>query len=224
MLYRQVNISFKEDFDLLSTSGLYNHLQSTGLLIPHEDINKNLTGSSDWYRTLKPQALPFISYPYEWCFDMLKDAALLTLQLAEEAINHGMMLKDASPFNIQALNGKLIFIDTLSFEKWDSGRPWIAYRQFCESFIAPLALMHYRQLPLQSLLLSYPDGLPLPYAKKLLPLKSKLNLHAYLHLHLHSSYAHATEKEPVKTSAYSVKKFKNLFQSLTSLVRSFLLH
>src|SRR5437667_12552477 len=81
VLYRRVNIIFKEDFDHFTDSGCLGHLTMNKWLIPHEDITDDFAGVGDGYKTLKPQRIPFISYAYEWCFGMLKDAALLTLQL-----------------------------------------------------------------------------------------------------------------------------------------------
>ena len=101
VLYRQVNKSFQKDFDQFINGGLYQHLVGRKLLIAHEPIPGNLTGSPQWHATLRPEPIPFISYPYEWCFDMLKDAALVTLQAAREAISFGMILKDATAYNIQ---------------------------------------------------------------------------------------------------------------------------
>ena len=141
-MYRQVNTVFKEDFEYFIKSGCYEELVKKGLLIPHQSINENLTLSNNCYTTLMPEKINFISYPYEWSFDMLKDAALLTLQLIKETIPFGIVLKDATAYNIQWHTGKLIFIDTLSFEKYDESQPWIAYRQFCECFLGPLLLMH----------------------------------------------------------------------------------
>src|SRR5436305_5024942 len=142
VLYRQVNLVFKNDFDLFISGGLYHQLVEKNLLASHQTLSKNFTGSPDFYLTLQPEFIRFITYPYEWCFDMLKDAALVTLQAAREALNFGMMLKDASAYNIQWQNGKMKFIDSLSFEKYREEEPWIAYRQFCQQFFAPLALMH----------------------------------------------------------------------------------
>jgi hypothetical protein len=76
--YRQVNKSYAEDYDLLMSSGLYKALTDKKLLIPHSEVNENFSQSPDWYKTLLPEQLPFISYPYEWSFDELKDAALVT--------------------------------------------------------------------------------------------------------------------------------------------------
>ena len=219
VLYRQVNRCFKDDYDLFISSGFCQHLVDRKILIPHRTIAENLTGSKEWYQTLEPEKIPFISYPYEWCFDMLKDAALLTLEAAVEAMKYGMLLKDASAYNVQWHKGKMLFIDTLSFEKWDETKPWIAYRQFCEQFLAPLALMHYLKLPLQKLLLAYPDGIPVHIAKKLLPAKSKFNLNIFLHLHLH---AQISEKAPARTlQPFSATKLHNLLRSLKESIQSF---
>ncbi len=220
IVYRQINQVFRKDFDDFISSGLYDELVKQQLLIPHHIINKNLTGDIDWYSTIQPEFIPFISYPYEWCFDMLKDAALLTLRITKISMQYGMILKDASPYNIQWHKGKLIFIDTLSFERYDETKPWVAYRQFCENFVAPLALMNYLQVPLQSLLLSNPEGVPLAIAKKMLPWKSRLNMHLYLHLHLHENYLN---KKPVaiSTPVFSRQKLANILKSLEALINPF---
>ncbi|HMK24724.1 MAG TPA: hypothetical protein VK483_01750 [Chitinophagaceae bacterium] len=218
ILYRQVNQSFKEHFDLFISSGFYEKLVKQGLLIPHETINENLTGSSEWYTTLKPEKIEFISYPWEWSFDMLKDAALLTLRLAKEAAAPGMVLKDATPYNIQWQRGRLIFIDSLSFEKYNPEEPWIAYRQFCESFLAPLLLMHYSKNSLQQIMLAYPEGIPLAVAKSLLPWRTKFSLHVYLHIHLHASVAKRKNAASPSKQKFSKQKFLNLISSLEILI------
>jgi predicted nicotinamide N-methyase len=222
VLYRQVNKVFKTAFDSFTNEGLYQHLVDNGLLVSHQVIEENLTGSPDWYATLMPESIPFVSYPYEWCFDMLKDAALLTLESTTEAIKYGMILKDASAYNIQLHKGHMIFIDTLSFEPFDETKPWTAYRQFSEHFFAPLALMHYLKKPLQTLFLAYPDGIPLDLASTLLPLKSRLNLHTYLHIHLQASLSRkAAPQQNNTSSSFSKKKMLNLLQSLKEKVQSF---
>ncbi|HEY0066152.1 MAG TPA: hypothetical protein VGB46_02280 [Flavisolibacter sp.] len=221
-LFRQVNEVFREDFEQFMNGGLYQSLTSKGLLVPHQTIERNLTGSEDWLATLRPETVPLISYPYEWCFDMWKDAALTTLEAAQEAMSHKMMLKDASAYNVQWHLGRMRFIDTLSFERYREDSPWIAYRQFCEHFLAPLALMHYSKLPLSPLFLAYPDGLPLGMAAKLLPYRSKWNLNAYLHIHLHARLsAGKGDKRQPATEGFSRQKLKNIFRSLGEMVRSF---
>lgn len=221
-LYRQVNKSFQKDFDQFINGGLYQHLVGRKLLIAHEPIPGNLTGSPQWHATLRPEPIPFISYPYEWCFDMLKDAALVTLQAAREAISFGMILKDATAYNIQLHRSRPTFIDTLSFEQYDESKSWVAYRQFCQHFFAPLALMHYLNKPLQGLLLSYFEGIPLDITSEILPFKSKLNLHTYLHVHLQASLS---QKQPTRVKdqeqPFTSKKMLNLLESLEHAVSSF---
>ena len=97
-----------------------------------------------------------------------------------------MSLKDASAYNIQFINGKPVFIDTLSFERYEPGKPWIGYRQFCQHFVAPLALMQYTDIRLGLLLRIYIDGIPLDLAGALLPKKTWLNAGILIHIHLHA--------------------------------------
>jgi hypothetical protein len=221
ILYRQVNKIFKEDFDYFINSGCYQHLVKKRLLIPHEELNENLPGPPDGYKILRPEQIPYIAYPYEWCFDMLKDAALLTLQLVKECIPFGIILKDASAYNVQWLHGHVIFIDTLSFEKYDSAKPWMAYRQFCENFLSPLLLMHYTGQPLQSLLLAYPEGIPLSITRSLLPWRSRFSFHTYLHIHLHESLAtKSIGNELPQKNYFSQKKLLRLIDSLKLLIKS----
>ena len=132
-IYRQINQSYRTHYDYFIESGLYEKLIKNNLLVKQTEISQDLEGSSqDYYKLIKPEKLPFISYPHEWCFDELKDAALATLKIQKVALEHGMSLKDASAFNIQFKDGRPVLIDTLSFEKYKRGSPWIAYRQFCQ--------------------------------------------------------------------------------------------
>jgi hypothetical protein len=219
LIYRQVNAVFKNDFDHFTSSGCYDHLVKKGLLISHEELNENLSGFNHWYKTLRPQKIPFISYPYEWSFDMLKDAALLTLELVEECIPFGLMLKDATPYNVQWLNGRLIFIDSLSFEKYDASRPWIAYRQFCESFLAPLSLMRFSKQALQPMLLGWPEGIPISVAKSLLPWQSRFYFYTFLHIHLHERFSAASKATQDPKTGFTEKKLRNLTSSLKTMIQ-----
>ena len=217
-VYRQVNQSFKEHFDFFISSGCYDHLIKKEFLISHEVIKENLSCTSEYHLTLRPEKIDFISYPYEWSFDMLKDAALLTLQLVKESIPFGLILKDATPYNIQWHNGKFIFIDTLSFEKYNE-EPWIAYRQFCETFLSPLLLMYYAKMPLQQLMSAYPEGIPLSITKTLLPKRSRFSLNVYLHIHLHAKMGERSKGQQQKTAKLSKQKLLNLISSLESLIQ-----
>ena len=185
-MFRAVNPSYKPAYDHLLTSGLYQKLVDREMIIPFEEINQTDLGLSGFYKVLKPERIRFISYPYEWAFNMLKGAALLTLEIQLLALEHGMSLKDASAFNVQFQNGKPVFIDTLSFELYPTDRPWIAYRQFCQHFLAPLALMAYVDPGLNRMFIIHIDGIPLDLTTKMLPLRSRLRLGLYLHIFLHA--------------------------------------
>ena len=181
-LYRSVNHSYQAQYDLLMSSGLYDRLTDQGLLVSHEEVDTVI----DTYKTLKPEVIPYISYPYEWSFNQLKDAALTTLIVHREAVHHGMSLKDASAYNIQFLKGKPIFIDTLSFDEYEEGQPWVAYKQFCQHFLAPLALISHCDFRISQLLKSNIDGIPLDLTSKLLPRSTWLKYSLLAHIHLHA--------------------------------------
>jgi len=188
-LLRQVNHYHKEDYELLNSCGLYENLVKKGYLLAHEECDIGFKQSEEAYKIIKPQPVLFISYPYEWCFSQLQDAALLTLAIQREALRHGMSLKDSSAYNVQFVHGKPVLIDTLSFEKYKEGEPWLAYRQFCQHFLAPLALMSYVDVRLNRLSQLYIDGIPLDLTNRLLPFRSRLNPHIFLHIYCHANYA-----------------------------------
>ncbi|MBL7644672.1 MAG: class I SAM-dependent methyltransferase [Candidatus Hydrogenedentes bacterium] len=184
VLLRQVNAVYGPHYDQLMDSGLYAKLVKRGLLVSHEEISLERALTSEAVRVLAPEPIKFISYPYEWCAGQLRDAALLTLDIQSIAMEHGLSLKDASAFNVQFQGARAVFIDTLSFEPYVEGKPWIAYGQFCRHFLAPLALMHYGEAGMARLMRGYIDGIPLPLAARALPWRSKLKPGLLLHLHL----------------------------------------
>lgn len=197
-LLRQINEAGATDYDLFMASGFYKFLTQKDWLIKHEEVKS--TEKALGYKLIKPVKVPFITYPFEWSFNQLKDAALLTLKIQKQALKHGMSLKDATAYNIQFFNGKAIFIDTLSFEKYRINEPWQAYRQFCQHFLAPLVLMSYFDLRLSQLSRIYIDGVPLDLAKKLLPLKARLKPSVAMHLVWHSKAQQAKAGEHKKMS------------------------
>jgi ribosomal protein L11 methylase PrmA len=186
VLYRQVNPAGLADYQLLTESGLYRELSEAGLLITHHEVEPAAVGVAPQCRVLRPERLEYISYPYEWCFSQLQDAALNTLDIQLRALARGMTLKDASAYNMQFHRGNCLMIDTLSFTTYRDGEPWIAYRQFCQHFLAPLLLASYRDCRLSGLLRVHLDGIPLDLASALLPRRSWLRYGVLAHLHLHA--------------------------------------
>lgn len=219
-IYRQVNQSYAAHYNLLKNSGLYDRLVKENKLLAFTEIDECLTENADWYKTLLPEQLTFISYPYEWCFNQWKDAALLTLSIVKTSVFHGMILKDATPFNIQFVNGSPVLIDTLSFETYDTTKPWIAYRQFVECFIAPLLLARYQSPELLKFFQVYPEGIPLKILTNLLPLKSRLNLNVWLHIIFPVSVADNKKVETKIPAAFNRQKLFHIIDNLISFVQS----
>jgi hypothetical protein len=221
VLYRQINRSYGPHYDQLMSSGLYAELNGSGLLIPHEEVAKIDSPDGDPYLTIRPQRVAFVSYPYEWCFSQLRDAALATLRVQRAALRFGMTLKDASAYNIQFHEGRPTLIDTLSFEEYREGSPWVGYRQFCQHFLAPLALMAYRDVRLARLLRAHLDGVPLDLTRALLPARAWLNVHLLLHVRVHARYQsryQADAEAAAKARPLSKRSFGNLLTALESAV------
>jgi SAM-dependent methyltransferase len=186
-LLRQINDSFAADWDDLVASGLLTDLQKRHLLIGHETASIDDAALPERaHAVIRPERIDFVSYPFEWSFGMLRDAALLTLEAQSVAFEAGFVLRDATAYNVQFQRGRPILIDTLSFERGVPGAPWIAYRQFCEHFLAPLALMAYRDVRLGLLLRDFIDGIPLDLAARLLPGRTRWNLGLGPHIHVHA--------------------------------------
>jgi ribosomal protein L11 methylase PrmA len=228
ILYRQINRVYEKDYARLMESGLYEKLVKAGLLIPHVETDllaerhlpwRAVPGSrsAEAFKIIQPEQVPFISYPYEWSFSQLKDAALATLSIQKRALKLDMSLKDASAYNIQFVRGKATLIDTLSFEIYKENEPWVAYRQFCQHFLAPLALMAYCDVRLSQLLRVYIDGVPLDLASKLLPTKTKFNFGLLTHIHVHAG---AQKRYAAQDKAVAPRKGGVSKQALTGLIES----
>lgn len=187
VLLRQVNPSYELHWTQLESSGLLSALWRDGLLVCHEESTPAHGLTPNAWKVLRPEPIPFVSYPYEWCFGQLKDAALLTLRIQREALARGMTLRDASAFNVQFRRSRPILIDTLSFGRYEEGTPWIAYRQFCQHFLVPLLLMSRVDPRLGLLSRDHLDGVPLDLGAALLPRSTRWRPSIALHVHLHAT-------------------------------------
>jgi hypothetical protein len=222
-LRRQVNLVYRDQYDHLMASGLYAELTRDRLLVPHEELADIAREPALAYKVIRPERIEFISYPYEWSFSQHRDAALATLEIQRRAIGRGMTLKDCSAYNVQFHRGRPIFIDTLSFETYHEGRPWVGYRQFCEHFLGPLALMSLKDHRLNQLTRTNIDGIPLDLAARLMPIRSRLRWGLLMHLHLHASFqrTHANHSGPASGAGtkFSRSAVLGLIDSLESAVR-----
>jgi len=223
-LYRQINPSYSHSYDTLLNSGLYQSLVDRELLIAHTEVEPNslrtdpsspvhaLTQSA--WKLLRPEKLAFVSYPYEWSFSQLKAAAIATLDIQLAALEAEMTLKDASAYNIQFHHGAALLIDTLSFENYEEGQPWVAYRQFCQHFLAPLALAHYCDVRSLQFSRIYIDGVPLDLASRLLPRRSRARWSMLTHIHLHAAtqahFANRATRQPQTSEDHAAPRQRKI--------------
>ena len=129
-------------------------------VLPDDDAVAARVIEMGWAAAVEHEAVEFVTWPYEWPFSMLKDAALLQLRLLDTSVRNGWMLKDATPFNIQWMGARPLFTDVPSFVPWTDGEYWRGYRQFCSTFLTPLMLTAHLGIPFQPLLRSRLDGIP----------------------------------------------------------------
>jgi ribosomal protein L11 methylase PrmA len=200
ILYRQVNESCRTNYEGLMGSGLYDELVAKQLLVPHAEVDAP-RGGAGAFRMLKPDLIPFISYPYEWSFGQLKKAALTTLRIQRIALRHDMTLRDSSAFNVQFVGSQPVFIDTLSFERYVEGRPWVGYRQFCQHFLAPLYLVAGCDPRLSVLSSSWIDGIPLDIARRLAPRRYRWKPGFLTHINLHAKAQERFQEAASRPSA-----------------------
>ena len=181
-IFRTINAGYREHWLQAVDSGFLAQTTAAGQTVAFSETTPH-PGS---WKTLSVQKIPFISYPYEWCFSQLRDAALLTLRLLDQALDNNLILKDASAFNVQFIGTKPVFIDLLSFEKRQPDKPWQAYRQFCMHFLAPLALQAMVDLRCGVMSKLWVGGIPLDLAARMLPWSARLRFGLLLHLILHA--------------------------------------
>lgn len=217
-VYRQVNRSYAPTFTRLEETGFLPGLQAENLLIAHERIGTDAAITDDAFAVLRPETVPFVSYPYEWCFSQLKTAALLTLDLQARALARGFILRDASAYNIQFLGGHAVFIDSLSFAIYKSGQPWYAYGQFCEHFLVPLALMAERDIRLAALQRPMSNGIPLDLGSRLLGATTWLRPGLMLHVHAHAASRRRYSRDAAaqKTRTMTLAALERLTEHLRS--------
>ena len=214
-LFRRITETGKRDFSCFINSGLAEKLSREGKIVPF-----GLSGKDD--SLLELEKLPFITYPYEWSFSQLRDAALLTLELLREALTHDMVLKDASAFNIAFRNGRPVFMDHTSFTVYRENEPWRAYRQFAMHFPAPLLLMQKCDLRCLGLFREDLGGIPLELASRLLPWHTRLSPGILIHIHLHAAFDKRCSEVPgeARKASLSRKQFENMIDSMFDFTAS----
>ncbi len=211
-----------EGWRALSATDFFRNAVAEGRLIDSVEIEPP-DGSAG---ALRHPRLDLITYPYEWTFSMLRDAALLQLDLLEGALSAGLTIKDATPYNIQFVDGRPMFIDIGSFETYRKGEPWIGYRQFTRQFLFPLMLRAWVGVPFQPWLRGDLEGPTPDQMSKLLAGRKRFNTSALLHVRLQarmeSRMADRAMRQELSEAGFSaemilanVKKLRSLVETLT---------
>jgi len=188
-ILRGISATALKDFTKLQSKAFYGDFLRRGEIVHSEilEVENNPLPAEiveQWAGFIEHRRIPVISYPYEWTFGMLRDAARLQLDLLEAAIGEGMTLKDATPYNIQFEGGRPIFIDIPSFETLPPGAPWAGYRQFCEMFLFPLMLQAYKGIHFQSFMRSSIDGVGVQTAASLFGFRDRFRSGVLSHVWL----------------------------------------
>lgn len=215
--YRHISLNYEKHYIHFIESGLKDRLLQEGFILPFVEIIDDSPEGGISSRVLRTDILPFVSYPYEWSFSQFKEAAILTLKINQLALEYGMILKDASMFNVQFIGCKPIFIDLASFEIYEQDTPWKAYYQFCKHFYGPLFLAAKKNCILPKLLQYFIDGIPLKEVVSLCSWNDFLDSGAFLHLYLHAK-GEGKIVNVSKEKKVTKKQLHNIFTHLESAI------
>ena len=215
IFYRYIHEKYFKEFDHIMHSGLYDRLIQNNWMVSHEELDT----SNFSYKKILPEQIGFISYAYEWTYTQWWEVAIRFLEINLLALEYGMILKDATPYNFTFHKGRAILIDSLSFSFYTDGQPWNAYKQFCESILGPIALMHYSMSLWSRLNRTFLTGFPLFFISKTLPLKSYFNFTCLIHIHIHQLFRNVKQVEK-KQNYFSQKKLELIFQQIKEQLQS----
>jgi hypothetical protein len=227
-VFRLLSAAGLEDWQALAESPLWRELQDERLVVATEPAE--LDGvpellAAEAACVLRHERVPFVSYPYEWPFAMLKDAALLQLELNQRALHADLALKDASPYNVQWRGSRPVFIDVGSFERLRPGEPWAGYRQFCMLYLYPLMLQAYKDLPFHAALRGSLDGIAPRDARAVLArerFRKGVFSNVLLHARMESRYAGVEGrqvKREMRRAGFNTDLLAANFGKLEKLVR-----
>lgn len=228
--YRALSDKAFADWQALSATRFYTRFADSGKIIRTERVeNDRVNGVSrhadGWAAFLQHHTIPYISYPYEWSFSMLKDAALLQLELLVAALDEEMILKDSSAYNVQWQGARPVFIDIPSFEVLSPGEPWVGYRQFCQLFLYPLFLQAYKNVEFHPWLRGTIDGIDPVQINNLMSLRDWLRpgilTNVYLQAKLQTKFGGLNKdvKTDLKKAGFSKQLILSNCRRMEKLVR-----
>ncbi len=213
-----------EAWQQLSHAAFFHRMTEHGLLIPTRVAADITPASLGWAAVLEHDRVPFVSYPFEWSFGMLQDAALLHLEVLLDAMTGGMTTKDGSAYNVQWRGTSPVFIDVSSITP-SSGGPWQGYRQFCETFLNPLLVQAYRGVDFQPWLRGRLEGIPTSHTRRLLSggnvLRRGVRKHVMLHdiLQRRSTSGAQAAKHSLSEAGFGAGLTRAVVTDLVRLIR-----
>jgi len=217
------------DWKALSATRFFPRFSGAGKIVRTEIVDSfdspKVQPQGQWLGVLKHERIPFISYPYEWSFGMLKDAGLLQLELLLEALKEDLILKDSSAFNVQWRGSAPAFIDITSFEKLAPGEPWIGYRQFCQLFLYPLLLQAYKDVPFQLWLRGSLDGIQSEQLVRLMSARDFLRpgvfTHVFMQARMQSRFGNSQRdvKTDLRKAGFSKQLIVSNVKRIQKLIR-----
>jgi SAM-dependent methyltransferase len=229
-IYRVLNNQALNNWKVIENTNFFKRFTHDNKIVKTQLVkNKKLLPTSHgeqlWAGMLMHETIPFISYCYEWTFGMLKDAALLQLDILSAALDEDIILKDSSAYNFQWIGSVPIFIDIPSFEPHQDDQPWIGYRQFCQMFLNPLMLQAYKHFDFHPLMRGNIDGIDIHQVFKLISkfdlFKPGVFLHVYMHAKMqdHYSYSQKNVKTALTSAGFGKELIKNNVRKLYKLIQ-----
>ena len=232
-IYRCLSRRALLDWDHLRSTRFFERFTRDGALVETEQLQDLTTLpalGARWAAVLRHEKVPFVSYPYEWPFSMLKDAALLQLDLTLAALEEGMILKDATPYNSQWVGSTPTFIDIGSFARYEDGNPWDGYRQFCSQFLYPLILQAYKGVPYHAWLRGSLEGIDAEDCRSLLSARDYVRPGVLSHVYLQAKaqsrfqYSNRSVRSDLRAAGFGaamiVNNVKGLRRTIEGLVWS----
>jgi ribosomal protein L11 methylase PrmA len=196
-VFRSVYSLRAENFKKILSDNIINESVNADYLVPTQVVdNEELRRKLKCSYVLQHEKIPFISYPYEWSFSELKEAALHHLKFHKYLLERGYSLSDASAYNIQFIGNKPIFIDVLSIVPYQDGDLWMGYKQFCEQFLNPLLLTSLKGINFNSWYRGAVEGITTKDLLSVLSLKQRLNWRIFTFLTLYQKAGNQVVKNP----------------------------
>ena len=151
-IYRTLSKVARERLERFESDSHLQALAETELHVPSRLLPTSESGLDPAQfgdKIVAHERLEVVTYPYEWSFEMLRQAALVTLDLLDWCLDRQLILKDATAYNVALHKGRMTFIDLLSIDDYRDGQLWDGYSQFCRELLFPLMLTAYKEVDFQ---------------------------------------------------------------------------